>query len=110
MDAQKQRDEFNARQRKVTKQWQTFANGTGKIAYQDLMAFIDDTREMYRKYAEERAMPHPDPQKAMAGAVVAIDNDTVAALLQNSRGLSIVQTYIRNRIDTDVAQPKKLSK
>lgn len=88
------------KQAKIVKQWKAFAATNGREAYADLMEFIDSMKTMYVKYGEERAMPHP----VKAGDVVPIDNDTIAALLQNSRGLSIVKTYIQNRVESDVAQ------
>lgn len=91
-------------QRKIIKAWQSFSQ---TLAYHDLISYINDTREMYRKYAEERAMPHPDPEQSEKGAIIPIDNEMVAALLQNSRGLNNIKTYIEGRVNTpDVAQPK----
>lgn len=107
-DKGKARSEHAKRQEQITKQWQAFATHNGKQAYEDLMQYIDDQREMFRKYAENQAMPHPNPQKA--GEMVPIDNDMVAALLQNSRGLSIVKTYIASRVDSGVAQPNNTTK
>lgn len=101
-DGEKARKESLDKQQRITKQWQLFAAQYPE-AYNDLMSYIDSQRELYRKYAEERAMPHPNPLEG----VVPIDNETISALLQNSRGMSIIQTYIRNRVDTPgVAQPK----
>ena len=76
-------------QEKIVKAWQAFSTTE---AYEDLMKYIDMQREMYRQYAEERAMPHP-----MGDGVVPLTNEDVAALLQNSRGLNIVRTYIELR-------------
>jgi hypothetical protein len=67
------------------------------------MQYIDSHREMYRKYAEERMMPHPNPDVGQ----VAIDSETCAALLQNSRGLHIIKTYLESRVDTQVAPTSK---
>lgn len=100
----KARSEASRLQAKVTSQWATFANVTGKEAYADLMQYIESQREMFRKYAEEQAMPHPNVN---VGGVVPLDNDTVAALLQNSRGLNIVKTYIVNRVNTTDVAPTK---
>lgn len=94
------------RQDQITKAWQAFAMGPGKLAIQDLFEYVENQREMYRKYAENRAMPSPD-RSTETPALVAIDNETIAALLQNSRGMYIVKTYIANRIHSDVAQPIK---
>jgi hypothetical protein len=89
-----------ADQQKIVKAWKAFS---GTEAYSDLLSYIDDTREMYRKYAEERAMPHP-----MGEGVVPLTNEDVASLLQNSRGLNIVRTYIELRVNSaDVAQSNK---
>lgn len=94
--------ELTERQRKVVQQWQAFANTHGREAYNDLIMYIDDLREMYRQYAENRSMPHPsDPTKS-----IPLDNETVASLLQNSRGLSIVKTYLTSRVDAQVVQTK----
>ena len=101
----KARKEGQALQAKITQQWAAFANVTGREAYEDLMKYIDGQREMFRKYAEERAMPHPNPHAE--GKMVPLDNETVAALLQNSRGLNIVRTYIVNRVNTDDVAPTK---
>jgi len=100
----KARTEASKLQAKVTSQWATFANVTGREAYEDLMKYIDGQREMFRKYAEERGMPHPNPS---VGGLVPLDNETVAALLQNSRGLNIVKTYISNRVNTKDVAPTK---
>ena len=86
------------KQASIVNQWQAFSH---QLAYQDLIEYIDSMREMYREYAEERAMPHPDPNK---GETVFLDNETTASLLQNSRGLNIVKTYIESRVDSDVVQ------
>lgn len=100
---EQKRDAAQAYQNKITKEWQNFAATHGKAAFEDLMAYIDGQREMFRKYAEERAMPHPNGE-----GQVPLDNETVAALLQNSRGLNIVRTYITNRVNaSDVAPTKK---
>lgn len=100
----KARKEYDQLQAKITSQWASFANVTGREAYEDLMKYIDGQREMFRKYAEDRAMPHPNPN---AGGVLTLDNETVAALLQNSRGLNIVKTYISNRVNTNDVAPTK---
>lgn len=106
-DGTKARDELAKRQARIARQWKAFAATTGKDAYEDLIQYIDDMREMYRKYAEDRAMPHPNPQ--MKGQVIPIENETVAALLQNSRGLNIVRTYLTTRVG-QVAPTKKTKK
>lgn len=100
----KSRNEAAELQTKISKQWQAFANTTGREAYEDLMKYIDGQREMFRKYAEDRAMPHPNVNM---NTVVPIDNETIAALLQNSRGLNIVRTYISNRVNTNDVAPTK---
>lgn len=106
IDKAKLREQTQKRQVKITKIWQSFAVGAGKEAIKDLFEYIDGQREMYRKYAEDMAMPHPlDPKQS-----VVLSNDMIAGLLQSSRGLGIVKTYILNRIDSDVAQPIKKSK
>lgn len=93
-------DDDKQLQDKIVKSWKAFSHTAG---YEDLMRYIDDMREMYRKYAEERAMPHPNGKET-----VPLDNETVAALLQNSRGLNIVKTYIELRVNTDdVVRPKQ---
>lgn len=99
-DAEKAREEFSRTQKAIAAQWQNFATTVGKDAYEDLMNYIDSQREMYRKYGEEMVMPSPTGQ-----GMVPIDLQTAAILLQNSRGLSIVKTYIQSRVDMDVAQP-----
>lgn len=98
-DAEKARELEAKKQARITKQWRNFATGVGRDAYKDLMQYIDDMSAMYVKYAEDRAMPHPN-----GSGVVPIDNETIGALLQNKRGMSIIQTYIRNRVESDVAQ------
>ncbi len=99
-EASKAREESQkanqAKYEQIAALWSNFATGIGKIAYDDLMQYIESQREMFRKYAEERVMPHPNPQEGK----VPIDNEMVAALLQNSRGLSIVKTYLESRVDT----------
>lgn len=91
-------------QAEITRQWKNFATVNGRAAYEDLMRYMDDQREMFRKYAEDKAIPHPSKQ----GELVPIDNETVAALLQNSRGVNIIRTYISSRVNqADVAQPTK---
>ncbi len=102
-DAEKARQEYQNRYEAIAGQWNAFATGPGKEAYEDLMRYIDSQREMYRKYAEERVMPSPNPTEG----VVSIDNEMVSALLQNSRGLSIVKTYLESRVDTQVAPINK---
>lgn len=88
---------------KIRKQWVGFANTHGREAYEDLMKYIDAQREMYRRYAEERAMPNPnDPSHLLA-----LDNETVAALLQNSRGLNMIRTYIQGHVNAEDVAPKK---
>lgn len=99
-DKEKARELENQKQAKITKQWKNFAKSNGREAYRDLMEYIDSMGGMYIKYAEDRAMPHPQGN----GKVVMIDNETIGALLQNKRGMSIIQTYIRNRVESDVAQ------
>lgn len=94
--------EASKKQKAITKQWQLFATISGRDAYKDLMEYIDLQRELYRQYAEDMQMPSPTGK-----GMVHIDKDTAAILLQNSRGLRIIQTYIRNRVDTDVAPIKK---
>jgi hypothetical protein len=89
-EQQKKRDEETKRQVKVSEQWKAFSTTE---AFKDLVNYIDQQREMYRQYAEERQIPHPN-----GGGKVPIDNETVAALLQNSRGLSIVKAYLEGRI------------
>lgn len=103
MDKGQKRDEAQELQAKVTKQWQNFANTTGREAYRDLLAYIDDQREMFRKYAEDRQMPHPNGD----GTYITLDNEATASLLQNSRGLNIVRTYLLARVEPQVAQSKK---
>lgn len=84
-------------QAKMVQQWKVFSK---QEAYQDLIEYVESQREMFRQYAEDRAMPHP-----LGEGIVYLDNETVAALLQNSRGLNIVKTYIELRVNaTDVAQ------
>lgn len=93
----------NALQRKITKQWNQFATITGREAYQDLMSYIDSQRDMYRQYGEELQMPSPDGK-----GKVPITPETAGILLQSSRGMNIVKTYIDSRVNTvDVAQSKK---
>lgn len=94
------------KQARITKQWNTFANEYGREAYEDLMSFCNSVREMYIKYGEDQAMPHP----TKAGEVVQLSNDMIASLLQARRGAGMIQTYISNRVDTDVAQPTKPTK
>lgn len=102
---QKARDEASKKQALIRKQWQQFASTTGREAFADLMLYMEGQREMLRKYAEERAMPHPNPNTP---EVMPLDNETVSALLQNSRGLNIVKTYIEGYVDTPgVAQSNK---
>lgn len=101
--SEKAHKELSEKQRKVVQQWQAFATVHGREAFDDLITYIDDMREMYRGYAENRAMPHP----SKPDEYVPIDNETVAALLQNSRGLSIVKTYLTSRVDVQVAQTNK---
>lgn len=86
------------KQASIVNQWQSFSN---TLAYQDLMDYIDGMREMYREYAEERTMPSPDPKSTTP---IYLDNETTASLLQNSRGLNIVKTYIEARVEADVVQ------
>lgn len=101
----KARSEYQKLNDRITSQWATFATSTGKAAYEDLLKYCDDQRAMLIKYAEERQMPHPNPS---VGGMVPIDSETCAALLQNSRGINIVRTYIANRVNTnDVAPIKK---
>lgn len=88
---------------KIQEQWAGFSRTD---AYEDLMQYIDGLKDMYMKYCEEQAMPHP----AKPDDVVPLGNDMIASLLQARRGCGMVQTYIRNRVDTDVAQPTKPSK
>lgn len=99
-DATQARQEHKKLQERIVGQWKDFSRTD---AFQDLMQYIDQQREMYRKYAEERSMPHPNPEMGQ----VAIDNETVAALLQNSRGLNIVKTYLMSRVDNQVAPTSK---
>lgn len=94
---EKARDEYDALQNKIRSQWVNFATKTGREAYKDLLEYCDAQRELYRQYAEERQMPGPD------GKMYFIDSETAAALLQNSRGVNIVRTYIKSRVDADVA-------
>lgn len=75
-------------QKKIVSQWQDFSR---TLAYKDLMSYIDDQRTMLIEMAEERAMPIGNGKKA------SIDTETANSLLQNSRGLNIVRTYIRLR-------------
>jgi hypothetical protein len=82
-------------QKKITEQWQTFATSLGKEAYDDLMNYIDNQREMFRKYAENQAIPHP----TKFGDVLPLSSDNIAGLLQTSRGLNIIKTYITQRVD-----------
>lgn len=93
------RDEFQKKQARIVKQWKAFSRTE---AYQDLMEYIDAQRAMLLKYAEERQMPHP---KAGEG-LMPLDNETVVACLQNSRGLNIVKVYIEGRTSDGVAQAK----
>lgn len=83
------------RQEKITDQWKKFASTFGREAYEDLMQYAEQQREMYRQYAEEREMPHPN-----GNGKIPIDNETVAALLQNSRGVNIMRTYITTRVNS----------
>lgn len=103
-DKAKARSEAQELQAKITQQWRSFSNTHGREAYADLLQYIDGQREMFRKYAEERAMPHPNPS---VGGVIPLDSETVSALLQNSRGLNIVRTYIVNRVNADNVAPTK---
>lgn len=102
-EATKLREAAQKKQTKINEQWAKFAKTLGREAYEDLIGYIDGQRDMFRKYAEERQMPHPNPQQGM----VPLDNETVAALLQNSRGLNIVRTYIVNRVNTSDVAPTK---
>jgi hypothetical protein len=91
------------KQARITKQWSDFSRTE---AYKDLMEYCDGLKEMYIKYCEDQAMPHP----TKTGDVVPLGNDMIASLLQARRGAGMIQTYISNRVDTDVAQPIKPSK
>lgn len=104
-DKARMREASLKKQEQISKIWQAWALGPGKLAIEDLFQYIEQQREMYRRYGENRAMPGPDGKGSYS-----IDNDTVASLLQNSRGMYIVKTYILNRIDSGVAQPIKQSK
>ena len=101
--AAKAREESQKLQQVINRQWIAFSKGSPE-AYQDLLEYVESQREMYRQYAEERAMPHPNPN---VGGMVPIDNATVAALLQNSRGVNIVKTYIVNRVNAHDVVPTK---
>lgn len=87
-------------QKKISAQWKGIAS-TYPHAYEDLLKYLDNLKEMYHKYGEERSMPGPD------GKQYSIDNDTIASLLQGARVCGMVKTYIVNRVDYDVAQPIK---
>ena len=91
------------RQKRITQQWKSFATTYGKEAYEDLMEYAEMQREMYRKYGEELTMPNP-----LGDGIVPIDVNMAAILLQNSRGINIMRTYIHSRVNAeDVVQPKK---
>lgn len=94
-EAAAKRAEFAKIQSKVIKGWKAISSQY-PLVMEDLFAYIDQQRELYRQYGEERSVN---------GAP--IDDHTVSALLQNGRGMRIVKTYIQSRIDADVAQPKK---
>lgn len=103
MTPEQQRTEAAEKQKRIIKQWREFANGYGRDAFQDLLDYSDDLRKMYIQYAEERTMPHPN-----GSGSVPIDSETVNSLLQNSRGVNIMRTYILSRVNAeDVVQPKK---
>lgn len=102
-DAQTARDEADALQKKITKQWQNFASMTGREAFADLIQYIDNLRAMYIKYGEDQAMPHPMKE----GEIVPLTSDMIAGLLQSSRGCGMVRTYILSRVGSDVAQSTK---
>jgi hypothetical protein len=102
--AKKASDDFQKKQKRLNKQWQDFATGYGKEAYEDFLRYADDQRDMFRKYAEEMTMPHP----TKPGEHLTLDANMIAVLLQTSRGVNIMRTYIANRVNLrDVAQPTK---
>ena len=92
------REEASSKQKQVSLQWRGIATKYPQ-AYQDLIDFLNNMEEMYITYGKERAMPGPDGKK------YTIDDHTISALLQGARVCGIVTTYIRNRVDLDVAQP-----
>lgn len=94
------RKEFQEKQKQINSQWKGIAS-TYPHAYKDLLEYLDGLKEMYHMYGEERSMPGPD------GKQYSLDNDTIASLLQGARVCGMVKTYIVNRVDYDVAQPKK---
>lgn len=94
------RKESQKRQSQISAQWKAISAQFPE-AYNDLMRYLDSTRELYRAYGEERSMPGPD------GKRYTIDNDTIASLLQGARVCGMVKTYIVNRVDNDVVQPIK---
>jgi hypothetical protein len=87
-------------QDKIVKQWKAFSNTE---AFEDLIQYIDSQREMFRQYSEDMSIPHPKK----SDEVISLDSQAIANLLQTSRGLRIVKTYIQSRVDMDVAQPTK---
>lgn len=91
-EKQKLRDETNKERDVIMKQWTAFATGPGKKAVEDLFSYLDQNRNMYIKYGEERMMPGPDGKK------YPIDNHSIAAYLQGSRVCGMVKTYIQNQI------------
>lgn len=104
---QKAREDFAKQQARITKSWQMFyATPGGKAALDDLFAYINNQKEMYYRYGEDLAMPHPNPTQGL----MPIDLQMAGSLLQSSRGMTIVKTYIQNRIDMNVAQPNKTTK
>lgn len=81
------------KQTRINQQWKRFATTYGKEAWDDYIAYADDQRAMFMKYAEEMQMPHPSGREMMP-----IDKDMIAILLQTSRGVNIMRSYITNRV------------
>jgi len=97
-------EDFAAKQRRINDQWKKFATTFGREAYEDLMEYADAQREMFRKYGEDMAMPHPK----QPNEVIPLNEKTIASLLQTGRGINIMKTYITTRANvSDVAQPTK---
>lgn len=90
---QAQEDEKN-KQSALSAQWKGIASQYPN-AHKDLIDFLDNLRDMYINYGEERSMPGPDGKK------YTIDDHTIAALLQGARVCGIVKTYINNRVDVE---------
>lgn len=99
MSKEKARNEAVEKQKQITAQWKGIAS-TYPQAYEDLLAYLDNLRNMYINCGEERSM-------TVSGINTPIDDHTIAALLQGARVCGIVSTYIKNRVDSDVAQPIK---